>query len=596
MEGGPRIGSYVVREVLGQGGMGTVYLAEHAVIGKKVAIKVLKRDLAGHDTLVARFINEARRTPWWATRELSTCSTWGPCPAACLIWSWSTCRARAWPSGSPERKLKAEEATQIAWETASALGAAHAKSIVHRDLKPENLFLARDPAIPEVERVKVLDFGIAKLHADPNQVHTQTGAVMGTPVYMSPEQCRGARDEVDQRTDIYSLGIILYEMLCGKPPFQGEAFGELLLRHMTEPVVPPTSLNPAIPPFLEQTVMRALAKRREERFNSMREFQVGLAGGSGKSADKTPAPLDPRKPAALAQPASLGTLTPPLSAITPLHEQSFSLKSRRTAWVLALAFGGALALGGVIALVSSRRAPVSAPNRPTVTSTPTLEPLPSAPPAPDAAVSAAPPRPHDSTTTAAGTTAAGSAGKSALEIGWHLRREESPETRQDRGTTVVMALHRQTAWISLAVALCAGQSGRGKAQAATPREQAELEARKACAAGRVGEGIEMLAALLTEYGHANYIYNQARCYQQNGKLEQAISRFKEYGRRPGGVARRAGPGGGFHSRARGRASGSGATPRATRASRHGAQPGSRAGPGCPAGSSFARAGGTAHDR
>jgi serine/threonine protein kinase len=244
MEAGPRIGSYVVREVLGQGGMGTVYLAEHAVIGKKVAIKVLKRDLAGHDNLVARFINEARANAVVGHPGIVDVYDVGTLPSGVpyLVMEYLQGESLA-QRIARLGQVPVREAATIVWETASAVGAAHAKGIVHRDLKPENLFLARDPATPEVERVKVLDFGIAKLHANPSKISTQTGAVMGTPVYMSPEQCRGAREEVDERTDIYSLGVIFYEMLCGKPPFQGEAFGDLLLRHMTEAPAPPSAQN-----------------------------------------------------------------------------------------------------------------------------------------------------------------------------------------------------------------------------------------------------------------------------------------------------------------------------------------------------------------
>jgi len=387
MDPGPRIGSYVVREMLGQGGMGTVYLAEHAVIGKKVAIKVLKRDLAGHDNLVARFINEAKASATVGHPGIVDVIDFGTLPSGVpyLVMEYlqgESLAQRIVRTG----KLPPQEAATIAWETASAVGAAHAKGIIHRDLKPENLFLARDPGAPETQRVKVLDFGIAKLHASPNQISTQTGAVMGTPVYMSPEQCRGAREEVDERTDVYSLGIILYEMLCGKPPFQGEAFGDLLLRHMTEEPAPPTSLSPEVSDELERVVLRALAKRKEERYSSMQDFKVGLAGAADGLRDKTPVPFDLRR---VAPP---GTLTSPVASRTPVTEQPVA-RSRR-GWLLATVAAAVLA-GGFLVFRPGGHPTAKAPAvEPIHAAPPRVEPLPPAsPPDAAAAVTAPPPEP-----------------------------------------------------------------------------------------------------------------------------------------------------------------------------------------------------------
>jgi serine/threonine-protein kinase len=381
MEPGPRIGSYVVREVLGQGGMGTVYLAEHAVIGKKVAIKVLKRDLAGHDNLVARFINEAKASAMVGHPGIVDVIDVGQLPSGVPYLVMEYLQGESLSQRIARvKQLPLRDATTITWETASAVGAAHAKGIIHRDLKPENLFLARDPGT-EIDRVKVLDFGIAKLHTSPSKVSTQTGAVMGTPVYMSPEQSRGAREEVDERTDVYSLGIILYEMLCGSPPFQGQAFGDLLLRHMTEEPAPPSSHNSEVSEELEAVILRALAKRREDRYESMRALQVGLSGAIDGLRDKTPVPFDVRR---LAPPR---TLTPPVAARTPVTE---GLVGRpRRGWMVAgvVAVAG---IGGYLVFRASGRpvtAPVAAPSH---TATTVVEPLPS-PAERDAAAVADPP-------------------------------------------------------------------------------------------------------------------------------------------------------------------------------------------------------------
>jgi len=163
---------------------------------------------------------------------------------------------------------------EIACQTASALAAAHTRHIVHRDLKPDNLYLLPDESRVTKVRVKVLDFGIAKLRGDARggAVKTQTGAIMGTPLYMSPEQCRGISADIDHRTDIYALGTILYEMLCGQAPFPGEGLGDILMRHMSEAPVSLRRRVPEIPESLDHAVLRALAKKREERFDSMDEF------------------------------------------------------------------------------------------------------------------------------------------------------------------------------------------------------------------------------------------------------------------------------------------------------------------------------------
>jgi serine/threonine protein kinase len=155
--------------------------------------------------------------------------------------------------------------------------------VIHRDLKPDNLFLVARPHTP-AEAVKVLDFGIAKL-GEPwklaGSMKTRSGMVMGTPVYMSPELCSGAR-QVDQRTDIYSLGVILYEMLCGQPPFLSDGFGELAHLHLSATPASPRQRNPLLSESLEALVLRALAKDPAQRFGSMSELRDGLLAGGGR--------------------------------------------------------------------------------------------------------------------------------------------------------------------------------------------------------------------------------------------------------------------------------------------------------------------------
>jgi serine/threonine-protein kinase len=308
---GRRIGNYVIQSELGQGGMGTVYLAQHAVIGRKAAIKILKREFASDEVTVGRFLNEARAAHLIGHPGIVDVLDVGTLPEGVpfLVMEYLQGESLA---RRLERvgRLGTKDALEIVGETASALGAAHAKGIVHRDLKPDNLFLVPDPKAPSGESVKVLDFGIAKLHGEvgPDNVSTVTGTVLGTPRYMSPEQSRGARHAVDHRTDIYALGIILYEMLCGVPPFVGEGFFDTMLLHTTQPPPPPRSKNPDVPPFLEQVILRALAKRPEERYSSMAELQRALGQRGGARAIEPPVPAPASQPVAVPVPPAEAAL------------------------------------------------------------------------------------------------------------------------------------------------------------------------------------------------------------------------------------------------------------------------------------------------
>jgi serine/threonine-protein kinase len=288
---GERINNYTVTAGLGEGGMGAVYIAENLLIGRKVAIKVLHRKYAEDRSLVSRFINEAKAAH--AIRhenivemlDAGTLADGRPYLVMELL-SGRTLARRIEDAG----RLSVAEALGYVDQVASALGAAHRRGIVHRDLKPDNVFLAEDPEEPGAVRVKVLDFGIAKLQRDLTSVslRTNTGSLLGTPPYMSPEQCRGLSDEIDQRTDVYALGIILYEMLCGAPPFVSQGYGDLLMMHMSTPPRPPRELNDTIPPEVEAVILRALEKDRAKRFLDMAELAVALGRPAPAPSVKLP--------------------------------------------------------------------------------------------------------------------------------------------------------------------------------------------------------------------------------------------------------------------------------------------------------------------
>jgi len=278
---GHKVNNYELTRRLGEGGMGAVYLAEHPLLGRKAAVKVLRPELASNQELVQRFLNEARAANAIHHPNIIDIIDVGLLPEGVpymmmefLDGESLATRLRRVP------RLSVGEALKHARQTASALTAAHAVSIVHRDLKPDNLFVVPDTQNPGQERIKVLDFGIAKLRPEfaPGTARTGVGALMGTPAYMSPEQCMGKTTEIDHRADIYALGIILHEMLCGQPPFVGQSFGELFLQHITVGPAPLRSVRPDVSAELEAVVLKALEKDRKTLSLRRRALYPGATG------------------------------------------------------------------------------------------------------------------------------------------------------------------------------------------------------------------------------------------------------------------------------------------------------------------------------
>ena len=263
--------------------MGAVYLAEHPGIGRRVAVKVLHKNYTRDEHLLARFLNEARaanaiRHPNIIEILDSGMMADGTPFLVMELLEGESLGVRLRQNGA----LSIATAVDFAYQTASALGAAHAKGIVHRDLKPDNLFIIPDPHDTNRERIKVLDFGIAKLQqgSAADSVKTRTGTLMGTPIYMSPEQCRGTRT-VDHRSDIYSLGVIFYEMLVGQPPFVSEGFGDLVNMHLNVPPMSPRARRAEIPLAVDALVLKMLAKNPEDRYAEMKEIQGALKASGG---------------------------------------------------------------------------------------------------------------------------------------------------------------------------------------------------------------------------------------------------------------------------------------------------------------------------
>ena len=226
LQPGTTVGEYVVEKQIGAGGMGVIFSAVHPVIGKKVAIKLLHPTMAHNPDVVQRFVTEAKAVNQIGHRNIVDIFAFGVLADGRHYFVMEFLDGESLAQRLQRAPMTAEQAFPIWVQAASAIEAAHAHGIIHRDLKPDNIFLCPSADGPFV---KVLDFGIAKLMSNsPGGVSmTSTGAPMGTPLYMSPEQATGAKN-IDHRTDLYAFGIILYETICGRPPFRGNTYIEVL--------------------------------------------------------------------------------------------------------------------------------------------------------------------------------------------------------------------------------------------------------------------------------------------------------------------------------------------------------------------------------
>ena len=269
---------YRIQHKIGAGGMGAVYLAEHIVIERKVAIKILSQDFATKADLVQRFIQEARAAARIGHENIVEVYDFGETASGSVFFAMEYLEGHDLATLIQQKgALQASQAKPIVSQICKALASAHSKGIVHRDLKPENIYLINKDGRSDF--VKILDFGIAKINnVDDNGGRlTRAGMIFGTPEYMSPEQARG--EVPDHRVDIYALGCIIYEMLTGKVPFQAESFMGTLTKHMFEVPDPPSRrARFPVPPELEAICLKAMEKDRNQRIQTMQEFGQAIDG------------------------------------------------------------------------------------------------------------------------------------------------------------------------------------------------------------------------------------------------------------------------------------------------------------------------------
>jgi serine/threonine-protein kinase len=294
---GRAIGNYIVQSKVGDGGMGVVYVATHPRLGRQVAIKVLHPGSEGHPERVARFFNEARAAHEIKNQHIVEVLDFGDLPEGrpYLTMEWLAGRSLSSVVAS-DCPIPWPRAFHIISGIAEALHGAHAAGIIHRDLKPDNVFLITRG--DDVDFAKVLDFGIAKMSQGlaNESMKTATGQVMGTPAYMSPEQCRGDAT-IDHRTDLYSLAVIAYQLVTGRLPFSAEGCGSLMVKHILDAPPPIRETIPEFPAPLETVILRALEKAPDARYSGVQEFVNALAAASAghtQTLDRAVAPKPSR--------------------------------------------------------------------------------------------------------------------------------------------------------------------------------------------------------------------------------------------------------------------------------------------------------------
>ena len=292
---GQVIGNYRLVSELGKGGMGVVYVAEHVQLGRPAALKMLLPQFSSDEAIVQRFFNEARAASAIDHPGIVEIYDFGKHTDGRAFIVMALLKGETLQERLTREPLAPVEGATIVAQVASALAVAHARGIVHRDLKPDNIFLVPNELMPHGVQAKLLDFGIAKLADERASFKTQTGSLIGTPAYMSPEQCMG-RSDLDHRTDLYALGCILFHVLCGRPPFISDAgAGPMIAAHLRDPAPDPRAFNPYVSDSLAHIVLRLLEKDPARRFQTALELRdaLMLAGANVSLTRQMPAETQP---------------------------------------------------------------------------------------------------------------------------------------------------------------------------------------------------------------------------------------------------------------------------------------------------------------
>ncbi|MDC0742876.1 serine/threonine-protein kinase [Polyangium mundeleinium] len=403
LEPGRIVGEYRIERKIGEGGFGAVYAAVHPVIGKSAAIKILNPQYSHNPVMVSRFIAEARAVNQIRHRGIIDIFSFGKLDDGRQYYIMELLEGMTLEAYLRERgRLRPSEALPILRQIARALDAAHAAGIAHRDLKPENVYLVFDE--DRTVFPKLLDFGIAKLLGDSQSHKTRTGTPMGTPLYMSPEQCRGK--QVDHRTDIYSFGVMTHAVLTGQPPFLGDDVMDVLMQQVQSPAPPLSSVCPDLGTILDAPVLRMLAKDPAERpasvtgaidavVDAARAAGIEVPAVATRSSEKlprldVPAGLTPAEQAVFGQATTM--MQPDAAPATTSSSSSSGEQPKSTLMstpdatpsrrsnVLFVALGAALFVAGIVVatLYASRGGPdaVAAHPPPPPPPPPTLPALP----------------------------------------------------------------------------------------------------------------------------------------------------------------------------------------------------------------------------